>query len=125
MNFGQCEKVDKTSVYSGLEQPDAIVVFVLCDGEKYELYTYPNEYRSLMHLIYDKINPGDFGECLGMGKCGTCLIKILKSRRSLSYYERNEESALRKLTTTGESDRLACQVIADENIDGLEIKILS
>jgi ferredoxin len=37
-----------------------------------------NEYRSLMMLIYDQIYPEGFGECLGMGKCGTCLVEIVR-----------------------------------------------
>ena len=107
-----------------MKQPDAIALLVDYDGEDHELRTYPNEYRSLMQLIDDKISPEGFGECLGMGKCGTCLIQVLESCRPLSYYDRNEASALKKLAYTGENIHLACQVIADENINELKIKIL-
>ena len=48
-----------------------------------------------MMLIYDKIRPEDFGECLGMGKCGTCLIEI-EPDIHLNSFNRNEETTLMK-----------------------------
>ena len=118
-------EVNSTGIDKGLKQPDALFVRVEYDGDNYDLRTYPNEYRSLMQVIYDKVNPEGFGECLGMGKCGTCLIAVLKSVRPLTYYERNGETTLQKLTPAGENIKLACQVMADENINGLHIKILT
>jgi 2Fe-2S ferredoxin len=47
------------------------------EGEKYELQTYAYEYRNLMALLFDKIYIEDFGECKGMGRCGTCAVKIV------------------------------------------------
>jgi 2Fe-2S ferredoxin len=106
------------------ERWNGIIVHMRYDGENHQLHTYPNEYRSLMHLISDKVYTEDFGECLGMGKCGTCLVEIIQSPHPLSYYERNETSTLKKLNYAGGNIHLACQIMADENINGLRINIL-
>ena len=94
------------------------------DGKNHQITTYPNEYRSLMHLIYDKLYIEDFGECLGMGKCGTCVVKLLNSNgKPINDFDRNEKETLRKAGIDAPNRRLSCQIIADENIDGLELKI--
>lgn len=99
-----------------------INITVNCEGEIHHLKTYPNEYRNLMMLIYDKISPEDFGECLGMGKCGTCLIEI-SPEIFLNSYDRNEETTLVKVGT-GNGLRLACQILVDENIDGITVNLI-
>lgn len=94
------------------------------DGQCHRITTHPNEYRSLMHLIYDNIYIEDFGECLGMGKCGTCVVQLLNAdERLITDFDRNEKETLRKAGVNAPNLRLSCQLILDENIDGLEIKI--
>jgi 2Fe-2S ferredoxin len=92
------------------------------EGETFHLKTFPNEYRSLMMLIYDKISPEDFGDCLGMGKCSTCLIEVTQNNH-LSSYNRNEETTLLKAGNRN-GLRLACQVLVDEHIDGIMVNII-
>lgn len=105
------------------ERPNDIVVHVFYEGQEYKLNTYPNEYRSLMMLIYDRIYTEDFGDCLGMGKCGTCLVEIISSRHELSYYERNEVTTLSRTGVQSRDVRLACQMVMDESMDGVKVKI--
>ena len=100
-----------------------IAVTIYCGEEIYEIKTYANEYRSLMMLIYDRIYTEGFGECLGMGKCGTCLVEIISSVRELSFYERNEETTLARAGLPGGDIRLACQILVDESMDGVKVKI--
>jgi 2Fe-2S ferredoxin len=69
-----------------------IHVKVLLGDEEYMLETYTNEYRNLMMLLYDKIYIEDFGECKGMGRCGTCVVEILESINNMSCRVRNEEA---------------------------------
>lgn len=95
---------------------------VICAGETHQLTSYPNEYRSLMMLIYDKISPDDFGDCLGMGKCSTCLIEIPQGI-DLNFYSRNEETTLAKAESRN-GLRLACQILVDERLDGVKIKVI-
>lgn len=101
-----------------------IVIQVAYNGEFHELRTYANEYRSLMMLIYDRIFTEGFGECLGMGKCGTCLIEITAKRMEPTAYERNGDINLQRAGHSGENIRLACQLLIDEKMDGLAIKVL-
>lgn len=105
------------------EQPDGIVVHVICEDQEYTLNTYPNEYRNLMMLIYDRIYTEGFGECLGMGKCGTCMVEIIGSMHELSYYDRNEQATLSRAGVQGREVRLACQMLIDETMNGLKVKI--
>lgn len=102
-----------------------IVIHVDYDDEQHELRAYTNEYRSLMMLIYDRIFTEGFGECLGMGKCGTCLVEITGKRLEPTAYERNEDVNLRKTGLLGENVRLSCQLMIDEKMDGLAVKVLT
>jgi 2Fe-2S ferredoxin len=102
-----------------------IVIHVAYNGELHELRTYTHEYRSLMMLIYDRIFTEGFGECLGMGKCGTCLIEITAKRMEPTAYERNGDVNLKRTGRSGENIRLACQLMIDEKMDGLAVKVLT
>lgn len=101
-----------------------ISVTICYEGEIYEIKTYTNEYRSLMMLIYDQIYPEGFGDCLGMGKCGTCQVEIISSIHEPSYYERNEEMTLLRTGISGKEVHLACQIMIDEFIDGIKVNML-
>ncbi len=109
-----------------MQAPQKIITISVCyDGECHEIHTYTNEYRSLMMLIYDRIYTESFGECLGMGKCGTCLVEIMSSKHELSCYERNEDMTLLRNIKPKENIRLSCQLVIDEKMDGLVVKVLS
>jgi 2Fe-2S ferredoxin len=99
-------------------------VSVFYDGRWFELRTYANEYRNLMMLIYDKVYIDGFGDCVGMGKCGTCLVEIVKSDHQLTSYDRNEDTTLLKSGNAGKDVRLSCQIMIDEFIDGLEVIVV-
>src|SRR3546814_1233069 len=68
-----------------------ITLKVQYEREVHTIQTYEGEYRSLMVLLYDKLFIEDFGECGGMGRCGTCLIKILNSGKRIALLNRNEQ----------------------------------
>lgn len=101
-----------------------ISIDIVYDGDSYNIKTYYNEYRNLMMLIYDNLYPDDFGDCMGMGKCGTCLIEILEFRTMPAFLNRNEETTIQKHNIGDKNVRLACQILIDEHLDGLKIKIL-
>ncbi|MEO8711547.1 MAG: 2Fe-2S iron-sulfur cluster-binding protein [Parafilimonas sp.] len=104
-------------------EKQAIHFTAFCDGEKYELETYAHEYRNLMILLYDKIFIEGFGECGGMGRCGTCLVKITGSK-AVNTFNRNEESTLHKTGIAVTNMHLACQVLVDENLENINIEIM-
>jgi len=101
-----------------------ITITILYQGETYSIKTYPNEYRNLMMLIYDRLATEEFGECLGMGKCGTCVVEIIESHNQITSFDRNEATTIEKAGITGKNVRLSCQILIDENIDGLKAEVL-
>ena len=76
-----------------------------------------------MVLINEKIYVEDFGECKGIGRCGTCLIEI-ETVKSLAPSERNELSTLAKCAVQKPGLRLACQVMIDEGLQGAVVKVV-
>ena len=99
-----------------------ITVFIL--GEERSVLTYKNEYRNLMMLLYDKFYLENFGECKGMGRCGTCHIEV--SGNFEACLVRVETKIQRyKMAGVTDNSRLACQLNVDEKLDGLVIKIIS
>ncbi|CAN5744918.1 hypothetical protein BH10BAC3_BH10BAC3_09060 [soil metagenome] len=94
-----------------------------CEGEKYELQTYKGEYRNLMVLLYDKIYIENFGECKGMGRCGTCVIKV--QGLHFNKLERNEASTLNKMGLDATDIRLACQVMVDEHLANVTVTTIN
>lgn len=103
----------------GLER---ILITVIWDEVNYEIATFPNEYRNLMMLIFDRVSPDDFGECLGMGKCGTCLVEIVKG--NVTDFDRNENHTLSKIGMQNPNMRLSCQLLIDQQCDGMIVKIV-
>jgi len=101
-----------------------INVTVFFEEKEYHLTTFQNEYSSLMMLIYDKLFLDDFGECRGMGKCGTCLIEVIECPTALTFHQRNEEVTINKAGITDSKVRLSCQILIDENLDKAQFKII-
>lgn len=101
-----------------------IQFFIVYDDQELVLNTYRGEYRNLMVLIYDRLFPDDFGDCGGLGRCGTCMIEVLHADKVLPESGRNEESTLQRYGKEGTSVRLACQMPVDEALNGLKIRIL-
>ena len=94
------------------------------EGQTYLLESNENEYRNLMSLLKDKICPEDFGECGGMGRCGTCLIKLSSpsSDSVLSY--RNEHETLRKMGIVDPDVRLSCQILVTEGLKNAVVLLI-
>ncbi|MDP4131514.1 MAG: 2Fe-2S iron-sulfur cluster-binding protein [Bacteroidota bacterium] len=109
---------------STLPQQDPIHITVVYEGDAYELDTYEGEYRNLMMLIFDSLYTEEFGECKGMGRCGSCLVEILSSGQTLDPMERNEESTIKKMTAPRKDIRLACQLLINSSLKDIKIKIL-
>jgi 2Fe-2S ferredoxin len=89
----------------------------------YNIETYTFEYRSLMHLITDKIYTENFGDCGGMGRCGSCIIEILNQPATTYIFERNELTTLERSIGVKPNIRLACQMLIDEGINNLHCSI--
>ncbi|PWV55638.1 2Fe-2S iron-sulfur cluster-binding protein [Chitinophaga sp. S165] len=100
-----------------------INIKVLLGDEEHDLVTYKGEYRSLMMLLFDRLYIEDFGECRGVGRCGTCLIEIIDGGPSLEAYDRNEEMTMMRLGHDTERCRLSCQIPIDDDLNGIKIRV--
>lgn len=91
--------------------------------QEYYLRSYENEYRNLMVLLKDKICPDDFGQCGGMGRCGTCLVNISGLPDNAEEFYRNEQNTLSKMGIKDPATRLACQVQIDQDLKNVIIEL--
>lgn len=93
-------------------------------GNSSEIETHENEYRNLMVLLNDRIYPEDFGECGGQGRCATCAIRVEGGNALLTgERNRNEESTLGKNGSFDNNNRLSCQILITDLLDGSIIHI--
>ena len=93
------------------------------DQEEITVQTHEGEYRNLMVLINEKIYVEDFGECKGIGRCGTCLVEI-DSPKPAPDMDRNERSTLNKCDVQNNDFRLACQIMINEFLQNAIVKIV-
>ncbi len=96
---------------------------IISDGEEHVVETYRGEYRNLMVLIMDKIYVEDFGECKGMGRCGTCIVEVLESENNTPEIVRNEEATLKKTGVVNTNARLSCQILVDDDLKNALIRV--
>jgi ferredoxin, 2Fe-2S len=102
-----------------------IAVTIVYEGREYVLRTYAQEYRSLMALIYDKLYVVDFGECKGIGRCGTCHVRLPDhAGEALLTRSGNEPTTLGKMTGVLPTSRLSCHIPIDERLHGLRVEIM-
>lgn len=97
---------------------------LIYEGESHTVSVRRNEYVNLMMLIYDQFADEEFGDCRGMGKCGTCMIQVLNQQQPLSDYGRNETVTLAKMNASNAGVRLSCQLLIDERLNGLQIRVI-
>lgn len=77
-----------------------------------------------MFLLRDKLLLDDFGECGGVGRCATCIIKIEGVKENSIKKERNEYTTLSKMGYIDGTIRLSCQFYINNDIDEAQIEIL-
>ena len=103
-------------------EQNQITVYVTIEGKEHAFKTYAGEYRNLMMLIYDKVYIENFGDCKGIGRCGTCHVHVL-NRPELLQRQGNEQTTLGKMSAVVESSRLACHILLDAAADGLKVEL--
>jgi 2Fe-2S ferredoxin len=108
----------------GESREGSIRIRVVAGGEEHELVTRVGEYRSLMALLYDRIWVEGFGECRGMGRCGTCRVLVDGDPDALTGMDRNEGATLKKVGVEPGAVRLSCQLVVDQRLDGRTVTVL-
>lgn len=97
---------------------------VIENNSKQLIETYHGEYRNLMFLLRDKLYLDAFGECGGVGRCATCIIKASGISGNSVIKERNEPVTLSKMGYDDDCTRLSCQLFITKDLDGAEIEII-
>lgn len=92
------------------------------DGD-FHVKTYIHSHRNLMALLYDELSLDGFGDCKGMGRCGSCQIRILNKSSLIGEFSDNEENTLRKLDVSDPCVRLSCKIFITERLNGVEMAI--
>ncbi|OQP42891.1 hypothetical protein A4H97_12115 [Niastella yeongjuensis] len=107
-----------------MEREKNITLFIEYNGNRQTVETFAGEYRNLMVLIKDQMWVEGIGECGGMARCGTCMVELLNAGENLAVTDTKEAAVIRRSTTAHSTIRLACQILVDETISGLQIKVL-
>jgi len=94
------------------------------NNSKQVIQTYNGEYRNLMFLLREKLYLEGFGECGGVGRCATCVIKITNLTGNSTIKERNEPTTLSKMGYVDDNIRLSCQLFITDDLNNVEIEIL-
>jgi 2Fe-2S ferredoxin len=105
------------------QERDIIFTLIYFD-EEIKVATYEGEFRNLMILINEKMYVEDFGECRGIGRCGTCLVEVENLGTAASVMERNEKSTLSKVALKKPNLRLSCQIMINSALQNSRIKIV-
>lgn len=107
------------------ELGDKIFLTIVYTSGQLKVETFRGEYRDLKCLIQDKLYTEEFGQCGGMGKCGTCLVEISGLTRGSASLIRNETITLERMALSRPCIRLACHVPVNQDLSNLSIKVLS
>ena len=81
-------------------------------------------YPNLMFLLKEQLSLDSFGECGGVGRCATCVVKTIGIKGISAIKERNEPNTLQKLGYTEDTIRLSCQLYITKDLEGAEITVL-
>ena len=64
------------------------------------------------------------GSCEGFGVCGSCHVIVENCFDKLQEISDREHDALDRATGVTAKSRLACQMVLNESLDGLKVKLL-
>jgi len=107
------------------EHRKEITISIKNEAEKRIVITYKNEYRNLMQLLNNNFYLEGFGECGGMGRCVTCLVRINGLEGLSNLLERNEKVTLGKMGLADSDLRLSCQVLITDDLNNAMIDIVA
>ena len=103
---------------------EEIALTVQVQDQVHDIVTYTGEYRNLMSLIFDRIYLEYFGDCRGMGRCGTCIVEIIQSPKELSAMDEKEEGVIGYLVKKDYPIRLSCQILVTTDLHDAIIRVV-
>jgi 2Fe-2S ferredoxin len=101
-----------------------ITLYIEYNGNVQTIETFAGEYRNLMVLIKDQLWVEGIGECGGMARCGTCMVELLNAGDNFVATDIKETAVIRRSITSNSIMRLSCQILVDEALNGLHIKVM-
>ena len=102
---------------------EVIKFTIIDDDQKQIVKTHVGAYPNLMKLLKDKLYLDEFGECGGVGRCATCVVKVKGVLGKSAVKDRNEPETLIKLGFKEANIRLSCQIFITKDLQGAEIEI--
>lgn len=101
-----------------------LIQFTVIENEQsYPIKVMHGSYPNLMFLLKEQLGLDSFGECGGVGRCATCVVKAIGIKGNSAIKERNEPATLQKLGYDEETIRLSCQLYITSDLEGSEISI--
>lgn len=98
------------------------ITFVEHDGTQHDVELVDG--RSLMELATDSGVPGIDGDCGGEASCGTCHVIVDEAWIERTGTRAEEESAMVEMSSECVANsRLACQLKASAELDGLKVHL--
>ncbi|WP_035141420.1 2Fe-2S iron-sulfur cluster-binding family protein [Flavobacterium daejeonense] len=96
---------------------------VIENGIKIPISTRHGSYANLMYLLKEELQLESFGECGGVGRCATCVVKTKGITGNSVIKDRKEPATLFKLGFHEANVRLSCQIYITADLNGAEISL--
>ncbi|MTD43237.1 2Fe-2S iron-sulfur cluster binding domain-containing protein [Conexibacter sp. W3-3-2] len=98
------------------------ITFVEYDGTTHEIELVDGS--SLMQLATSNGVPGIDGDCGGEASCGTCHVIVDEAWAARTGTRSEEESQMIEMSPEcAPNSRLACQITATPDLDGLTVRL--
>ena len=97
---------------------------VIVDGSEQIFKTNVGQYRNLMTLLKNEFFLDGFGECGGVGRCATCIVKTEGITGDSAIKDRNEPTTLTRMGYKEDAIRLSCQLLITKDLEGSSIEII-
>lgn len=125
MLYLQCVFLFNNPFKSTILNEIPIIQFTVIENEqRFLIKVKHGSYPNLMFLLKEELGLDFFGECGGVGRCATCVVKIIGIKGNSAIKERNEPATLQKMGFDDENIRLSCQIFITSDLEGSEITIL-
>ena len=108
-----------------MEKDKKTIQFTVTEnGIQQKIVTHHGAYPNLMFLLKNELQLDSFGECGGVGRCATCVIKADGITGNSQIKDRNEPATLAKLGFDETHIRLSCQIYITQDLNNSIIELI-